>query len=57
MRGTARVDAGVRPGVLSCTHGVADVNVGHLTSAHDGVDVTTGMPQASGIAVTIASVE
>jgi anaerobic selenocysteine-containing dehydrogenase len=57
MRGTARVDAGVRPGVLSCTHGVVDVNVGHLTSARDGVDATTGMPQASGIAVTITSVE
>jgi hypothetical protein len=53
MHGTARVDASVRRGVVSCTHGVNDVNVAMLTSASDGVGADTGMPQASGIVVTI----
>ena len=54
LRGTARIDASVRRGVVSCTHGVVDANVGSLTSARDGVDVETGMPQASGVVVTVA---
>jgi anaerobic selenocysteine-containing dehydrogenase len=54
LRGVARIDASVRRGVVSCAHGSIDVNVGCLTSARDGVDVETGMPQASGVVVTIA---
>lgn len=52
--GTARLDPNVRAGVVSCTHGVADVNVAHLTSATGDLDQDTGMPQASGVPVTVA---
>jgi anaerobic selenocysteine-containing dehydrogenase len=53
LEGTARVDAGVRSGVVSCTHGAFDTNAGNLTSPHSDVDPDTGMPRASGVAVTI----
>jgi anaerobic selenocysteine-containing dehydrogenase len=51
--GVLGVDPGVAPGVVSCTHGDAAVNVGALTSAHVDVDADTGMPRASGVAVTV----
>ena len=38
---------------LSCTHGDVRTNVGNLTSAHGDVDPETGMPTASGVAVTV----
>jgi anaerobic selenocysteine-containing dehydrogenase len=54
VEGLARCDANVRRGVVSATHGVADLNVGRLTSAVDAVDPDTGMPRASGIPVSLA---
>ena len=56
LEGTARLDPHVRPGVVSCTHGVSDVNVARLTSATADVDLETGMPLTSGIPVTLALV-
>lgn len=53
LDGTARLDSGVRTGVVSCTHGALDTNAGNLTSPHADVDPDTGMPRASGVAVTI----
>ena len=53
LEGTARVDPKVRPGVVSCTHGVADVNVARLTSATTDLDPETGMPRASGVPVLL----
>jgi anaerobic selenocysteine-containing dehydrogenase len=54
MEGIARHDANIRRGVVSATHGVADTNVGWLTSAEAAVDPDTGMPRASGIPVSLA---
>ena len=56
LEGTARLDPTVRPGVVSCTHGVADVNVARLTSATTALDLETGMPRASGVAVMLVPV-
>jgi anaerobic selenocysteine-containing dehydrogenase len=53
LEGIARADPNVRPGVVSCTHGVADVNVARLTSATTDLDPETGMPQASGVPVLL----
>ena len=53
IEGTARVDPNLRSGVVSCTHGVADVNVARLTSATTDLDPETGMPQASGVPVIL----
>lgn len=47
------VDAGVRPGVVSMTHGRDGAGPGRLTSASAGVDPLTTMPWASGLAVTV----
>ncbi len=54
IEGVARHDATIRPGVVSATHGVAEVNVGRLTSALTALDADTGMPRASGIPVILA---
>lgn len=56
VRGTVRVDLSTRPGVVSCTHGDDGSNVGELTSATDDLDPDTGMPRASGVAVTVRPV-
>ena len=53
LDGIARLDSAVRTGVVSCTHGALDTNAGNLTSPHSDVDPDTGMPRASGVAVTI----
>ena len=50
---TAALDAGVRVGVVSMTHGRASSGPGHLTSASVGVDPLTAMPLASGLPVAI----
>jgi anaerobic selenocysteine-containing dehydrogenase len=46
-------DATVARGTVSLTHGRAELDVSGLVSAHDRVDPLTGMPHASGVAVTI----
>jgi anaerobic selenocysteine-containing dehydrogenase len=53
LDGIARRDPAVRRGVVSCTHGVADVNVARLTSAATDLDPETGMPQASGVPLSV----
>jgi anaerobic selenocysteine-containing dehydrogenase len=53
LEGVLRADATVSAGVVSCTHGDAGANVGRLTSASVDVDPDTGMPRASGVAVTV----
>jgi assimilatory nitrate reductase catalytic subunit len=47
------VDAGVRPGTASLTHGRASTPAGVLTSATVDVDPLTTMPLASGLPVTV----
>lgn len=53
LRAVVRVDAGVRAGVVSVTHGRAGASPGRLTSSSVDVDALTAMPLASGLAVTI----
>lgn len=53
LEGVARLDARLCAGVVSCTHGAMAVNVARLTSAHADLDPETGMPQASGVPVTL----
>lgn len=53
LRAVVRVDAGVRAGVVSVTHGRAGASPGRLTSSSVDVDPLTAMPLASGLAVTI----
>jgi anaerobic selenocysteine-containing dehydrogenase len=50
--GTARVDASIRPGVVSVPHGHQDANVNFLTDIHK-VDALTGMAQYSGFPVSV----
>jgi anaerobic selenocysteine-containing dehydrogenase len=50
---TVRIDAGVRAGVASVTHGRAAGGPGVLTSSTDGVDPLTTMPHASGVPVVV----
>jgi anaerobic selenocysteine-containing dehydrogenase len=50
------VDANVRPGAISVTHGRSDANPGRLTSSHIDVDRLTTMPRASGLPVTVTGV-
>jgi anaerobic selenocysteine-containing dehydrogenase len=54
LMATATVDPNVRRGVVSITHNSEQPGPGRLTSAHAAVDPLTGMPQASGVPVTIA---
>ena len=53
MTATVAVDPQGRPGAVSVTHSAAVPGPGLLTSAHDDVDPLTGMPRASGVAVTV----
>ncbi|HEY8217973.1 MAG TPA: molybdopterin dinucleotide binding domain-containing protein, partial [Acidimicrobiia bacterium] len=53
LEGVVRADPAVGAGVVSCTHGDVHANVGRLTSARVDVDPVTGMPRASGVAVTV----
>jgi len=52
--GTLAVDRKVRRGVVSITHNAEEPGPGWLTSAHADVDPLTGMPQASGVPVSVA---
>jgi anaerobic selenocysteine-containing dehydrogenase len=52
VTGTARVDASLRPGVVSVPHGHEHSNVNLLTNSRE-VDSLTGMARYSGIAVTV----
>jgi anaerobic selenocysteine-containing dehydrogenase len=49
-----RVDAGVRPGVVSMTHGRRGASPGRLTSGSVDVDPLTAMPLASGLPVALS---
>jgi anaerobic selenocysteine-containing dehydrogenase len=49
----ARVDARVRRGVVSMSHGDAGASSGALVSAHEPGDPETGMPRASGVPVAV----
>ena len=53
---TARVrcDANLKRGVVSMSHGDPVATSGALVSAREDVDDLTGMPQASGVAVSIS---
>jgi anaerobic selenocysteine-containing dehydrogenase len=53
--GTAHVDAGIRPGVVSVPHGHEHANVNVLTDSHV-VDRLTGMVLYSGIPVSVQPV-
>jgi anaerobic selenocysteine-containing dehydrogenase len=50
---TVVVDPGMRAGTVSVNHGRAGADVARLTSAVVDVDPLTGMPLASGLAVTV----
>ena len=52
LAATARVDPGMRRGVVSVPHGYADANVNRLTS-HLQADPLTGMARYSGIPVSV----
>jgi anaerobic selenocysteine-containing dehydrogenase len=56
---TARIrcDANLKPGVVAMSHGDAVSTSGALVSASDDVDELTGMPRASGVAISIAPPE
>jgi predicted molibdopterin-dependent oxidoreductase YjgC len=49
-----RLDAGVRPGVVSMTHGRRGASPGLLTSGSVDVDPLTAMPLASGLPVALS---
>ncbi len=53
MTAAVAIDANVRPGVVSVTHGRTGSLPGQVTSAHAEIDPTTTMPHASGLAVTV----
>jgi anaerobic selenocysteine-containing dehydrogenase len=55
LTATVAIDANVRRGAVSVTHGRGAASPGQLTSSHAGVDRLTAMPHASGVAVTISS--
>ena len=54
--GAVRIDARLRPGVVSLTHGWTTANVSRLTSAVDDVDPLTGMICQGSIPVDLARV-
>ena len=56
MTAIVAVDANVRAGVASVTHSIPGGGPGRLTSSTVGVDPLTGMPLASGVAVSIEPV-
>ena len=53
LRAALAVDPGVRPGVVSVTHGHDGASPGRLTSRLDDVDPLTAMPHASGVPVSL----
>jgi anaerobic selenocysteine-containing dehydrogenase len=53
IHASVSVDANVRAGVASLTHGRSPDGPGRLTSASAGVDPLTTMPHASGLPVTV----
>ena len=53
MSAVVAVDVRLRVGVASVTHGRSDGGPGELTSSTEGVDPLTGMPLASGLAVSL----
>jgi anaerobic selenocysteine-containing dehydrogenase len=53
MTAVVAVDANVRTGVVSVTHGRQDQTPGRLTSAHAEIDPISTMPHASGLPVTV----
>jgi anaerobic selenocysteine-containing dehydrogenase len=58
--GSAHIDDGIRPGVVSVPHGWSGAlgpNVGNLTSATEDVDPLTGMIVQTALAVRIAAVD
>ncbi len=55
MTTVVAVDGNVRTGVASVTHSGSADGPGLLTSSAHGVDPLTGMPHASGLAVTVTS--
>jgi anaerobic selenocysteine-containing dehydrogenase len=55
LSATVVLDAGVRPGVVSMTHGRAGASPGRLTSSTVDVDPLTAMPLASGLPVAIGT--
>ena len=54
IAGAVAVDARVRAGVVSITHGRTGASPGSLTSAHQEVDPLTTMPHASGLPVSVS---
>jgi anaerobic selenocysteine-containing dehydrogenase len=52
LTGTVKVDASVRPGVVSIPHGHSGANVNVLTSKDD-IDPPTGMTRYSGVPVSL----
>ena len=57
VKAVVATDDGVRPGVVSFTHGHTGADPGAVTSARHEVDPLTTMPHASGLAVTLAPAE
>jgi anaerobic selenocysteine-containing dehydrogenase len=53
VTGHAQVSDRTGRGAVSLTHGRGEVDVSRLTSAVVGIDVLTGMPRMSGVAVTV----
>jgi anaerobic selenocysteine-containing dehydrogenase len=56
VRGTVKVDAGIRRGVVSFPHGHEEANVNFLTDSH-AADRLTGMARYSGFSVSLHPVE
>ena len=52
ITGTAKLDPGIRRGVVSAPHGHVEANVNELTDKDD-IDVVTGMVRYSGVPVTL----
>jgi anaerobic selenocysteine-containing dehydrogenase len=53
VTGRARVDDRMRCGSVSVSHGLVDANVSSLIAAATDVDVLSGQPAMSGVAVTV----
>jgi len=54
LTGIATLDPTIAPGTVAVTHGRGELLVSNLIGSVDDVDPLTGMPQASGVAVTIS---
>jgi hypothetical protein len=53
LRASIAIDPGIRPGVVSVTHGHEGASPGRLTSRRADVDPLTAMPHASGVPVSL----